>query len=952
MAGVHPSDEEVAGRGENEDRPSCAPMAAGNNGRVALSSEPDVDTPEPNTAERGPDDDREISGRPREGASSSGTVPRRRRRREIGGGSDGTEGSQAVPAWMLTAVVAGSVLAIGTVHLPVLAVVAAISFAAAVIALRRQAEARGGILVPLPAIVLAALAAYTLLQAIPLPMKVLAAIAPSNADVWQRCLLPFGESGPPWAPISLDPGATLVEVLKWSTYAAVFVVASAVGGKHGAGRGVAIVFGAALAAALVTLGHGLLGITKVYGLYQPTFQTLAWHVGPLLNPNNLAGYLNLGALCGIGLLLSHRPALPRWLVGPGVALIVGIEVTSASRAGVAALPAAVIALALISRARKRDRREGDPRSAWLGVAAMLGGAIFAILGGNQQAWRELADKNLSKLEMILWAKPLVHDHPIFGVGRGAFETAFPVYRSVRGYNLYTHLENFAGQWVAEWGLPVGLGAIVLFAWAFAPRRMGVGRSELAAAAWVGVVALILQNLVDLALEVPAVCIGAVTVLGALWGDTRYHGTGRGVAVTGPVRAAALSYGVGAVGAAAIAVAIAFGWHDVASDRAAVRAALDAAKPLRPEQAAPIRAAIHKAMLAHPAEPYFPLVGGLLAHRLRDQSAIPWIQRTLERGQVNGHAHLLLAEVLASRGAVKQALLELRLTIENDALLLTQAASMATRRARTFEELLTAVPEGKEGATVLAEMGRLLSAPPGNPELRAQCDREAIHRDPTLLDPHAREAEARLQALIAMGPQAAPNPRPGGPAGLCDDRAHCTREILDHADAIERAHPDASLPLELRARVLMVEGKPDQAVKLLEKGCDQVTDRARCVRVRVQAAAAVKAPAMLEAAGKELLGATCISPQSCADSADWLASIRLARNEQGAALALLARAAREDPTNEQRWLRVADLASKSGAHVQAADALDKVSKHRGGADPALKARIEQERAQALGGLLPR
>src|SRR5262249_31967167 len=159
---------------------------------------------------------------------------------------------------------------------------------------------REGLVLPLPTLVFAALAWFTLMQTIPMPMRWLQAIAPANADVWERCLLPLGEAAPRWAPISLDPGASLVEVLKWTTYAAAFATASAVAARHGAAWGVLAVFGAAVAAAFTTLGHGLIGATKVYGLYQPTFPALAWHVGPLLNPNNLAGYLNLGALSGLG----------------------------------------------------------------------------------------------------------------------------------------------------------------------------------------------------------------------------------------------------------------------------------------------------------------------------------------------------------------------------------------------------------------------------------------------------------------------------------------------------------------------------------------------------------------------------------------------------------------------------------------------------------------------------
>ena len=50
-------------------------------------------------------------------------------------------------------------------------------------------------------------------------------------------------------------------------------------------------------------------------------------------------------------------------------------------------------------------------------------------------------------------------------------------------------------------------AFAAFAWAFAPGRLGVRRSAAAAGGWVGVVILLLQNMFDLALEVPAVCIG-------------------------------------------------------------------------------------------------------------------------------------------------------------------------------------------------------------------------------------------------------------------------------------------------------------------------------------------------------------------------------------------------------------------------------------------------------------
>src|SRR5262245_17621632 len=160
---------------------------------------------------------------------------------------------------------------------------------------------------------------------VPLPAGLLKAVAPATADVWERCLLPFGEHGPRWASLSLDPGATAVEALKWATYGAVFVTATVVASRHGAAWGLLAVFAPSVAAALATLGHGLADSIRVWGLGQPEFTPVAWHVGPLLNPNTLAGYLNLGAIIGLGLMLGDRPHLPRWVLGLGVMLVVGIE---------------------------------------------------------------------------------------------------------------------------------------------------------------------------------------------------------------------------------------------------------------------------------------------------------------------------------------------------------------------------------------------------------------------------------------------------------------------------------------------------------------------------------------------------------------------------------------------------------------------------------------------------
>jgi lipopolysaccharide biosynthesis regulator YciM len=899
------------------------------------------------------------------GLSSSISAPRERIGRRYGGASRQAKGpdddngdgrstaSTRVLRLLLALTVSGSVLAIGSVHLPVLLVVAAAAVASAALAFYVQAEARRRLPFSLPVVTLLALSGYSLLQAMPLPIGALEVVAPLNADIWSRALLSLGEPGPRWASISLDPGASVIEGLKWLVYAAVFAAASVVGARRGAAWGTTVVFASATLAALTTIGHGLLGVRKVYGLYEPTFSVSPWHVGPLLNPNNLAGYLNLGAICGMGLMLMRRPVVPPWLSGLGVATIIAIELTSGSRAGVVALLLGVVAMAILSREKRERSGAGQLASKRLVLllgAAVGGGAILAALGGTGDTWAELYDQNIQKVEMLRWATPMVRDYAWLGVGRGSFESVFPSYKVTPGNVVYTHAENFPMQWASEWGVPVALAAMIAFAIALSPRNIGVRRSAVAASAWVGLAVLLLQNLFDLGLEIPALCIAACTSVGSVWGDARRRLLPRAAVAEGDARPSGVldrlairrstiaAGGVTIASALVMILAARFGWRDLNDDRSALRGAYASADLRRPEARPPLRSELRAAMLRRPAEPYFPLLGALLAWRAQDQDPLPWLQRTLERDPINGRAHLLLADVLNERGAKAQALMELRLAAENDSTLVAPAAQTALRFTNRFEDLLRAVPPGKAGAATLDELAVRLAAQ-GSTEARSLCDKEAIARDPARVGPRMREARALIHAL-----------EPASPASsLCPDRAACERAIEEHAKALAAADPRSSLASQVRARRLMAEGRAEDAERLLAGECAKASDRAPCARLRVEAASSLKSIDRMTAAVRDYLSTECSRAQACADAATWAGNLRSMRGEWGAAMTLYARAARDDP-GEHRWLALADAASQAGAHAQAVEALEKVAQKRGGADPALRRRIDDERARAAGALI--
>jgi hypothetical protein len=825
---------------------------------------------------------------------------------------------------LLALAVVGAMLAIGAVHLPALALVALVAAVAAAPFVVQAIESDERL--PAPSLGCFALAAYSLVQAAPLPIGLVARLSPESADVWSRALEPMGEPVRQ-ASLSLEPSASARQALVWATYGLIFIAATGVARKRSAAWGLALVLVSASVAAFVTLLHGLAGATRVFGLYEPSFPVLSWHMGPLLNPNNLAGYLDLGVLSGLGLLIASRPILPRWLSGLLIAMCVGVVVITGSRGGALALALGVLLFGALAFRRARANR-----LVLLAIvlSVFVAGGLLAVLGATGGTWAELLDANVDKLRMPAWVLPMVRQYPIFGVGRGAFEAVFAAYHSTSGNIVYTHAENLPAQWVSEWGAVGGL-ALVGLAFALRPSPLGVPRSSSALAGWVALVALLLHNLLDLGLEIPGVGVAFAALFGALWSEKRRRRRKsqepppasrlariRGTAVAIPVALVAIVLGV------------AFGGHELARDRNELQlhARAVAANQLT---AVAFRAELRTSLLRHPADPYFPLVGALVAFQSKTENPLPWLQRSLERGRVNPRAHLLLAEVLAGRGARPQALFELRMAIEGDQDVVDPAMRLAARWARDFDELSRAIPDGKAGARALDYAAGHLERD-RDAKLRAQCDAEAIARDPSRPDPHVREAESILHALEAK-------------TDRCPDRAACEKDLDAHLELVDALLPDRSIGAELRARRLVLRGSTNEAYELLAKRCAEVVDRARCLVVRARVAAQIKDAAPLAATVKELRASACSTSQECAATMELVGDLFRDRAEVASSMGAYSRACEEEPT-DARLMKLADAATRSGAHSRAADVLEKIAAHKPG-DAELARRIREERSLANG-----
>jgi hypothetical protein len=858
----------------------------------------------------------------------------------------------------LGVVVIGSALAVGTVHYETLLCVSGFAIASTVALLLL---ARGHVSkLPAPAILLIGLAAWSAFQAMALPLGALSKVDPQSAEIWARVLRPFGESPPNQGSISLDPGASLVEALKWFVYALIFIIAHLVSSRQSRIAAFAIPFISAVTVAMVALSHGLVGATSLFGIYTPELAVPRWGVPPILNPNNLSGYLNLGAFCGLGILLARRnsddppPVLRRGLVVAGLAVVVAVSVLAASRAGVLGLGLGVIFFAALvwvagsddrERAEVRGESSGAARAFMPPLVAVSGGIVLAVVGASTATWAELWDSNAEKLRIAAWSIPLIKDFPLFGVGRGAFSTIFPAYRPASGNTLYVYPENFIVQWISEWGIPVAMATILLLIWLFRPTRNDERRANsLRIGAWVGLGVLLLQNLVDLALEVPAVAILSSAVLGSLYAGGPEADRRPEVEESSParrkqrrtfrvrMRRRALAYAVLAGGAVLFTLAAAFGRHQVEDERTEIQRDYNRLHVDDPTAVAMFRGHLHAAMLRHPGEPYFPLMGAIVEHRVKGGSPMPWIAAALERDPMNGRAHIVLSEILATRGAIKQALMELRLAVECEPNLLWVVGQNATRLARDVESLERAVPDGTKGAPVLAALAAFAQGDNMH-EVRMSLLEHALARDPNSVDALSARAREVLSVVAA-------NRTP------CEssERLACLSQVRQDADTIHAIAPTSCQPLILRALALDLEEKADEGEAALATGCSACRELEACCVERVRLAAKKKAPESLSAAVRAYLAVGCSRESPCVHPQIFVADLFAGRGDWTSAAEHYRMAAVASDKAED-WLKAASAASRAGNPVLAGQALSKAQR-RGGGDPNLEMQVQQQRKELM------
>lgn len=842
-------------------------------------------------------------------------------------GVDGRRRLIAASFVLLGLALALGALGLGALHLPVLVAVGIASASACALAWWGARPAAPRSCATWVTLVGLGLVVWTALSLIPLPVAWLEAISPSARAIWSTSLGPLGP-GPDHAPLTLDPVATRVEVLRGAVYVAAFLAALRLSRrKDGVFVLTSIVSVVAVVVAVAALVHPAVGAERVFGFYRPKSNIDARHIAPILNPNSLAAYVNIGACLALGLAVSPRPRIPRAIPFAVFLVLASTQLWIASRGGVVALFAGVAIVLIMSRLG-RSHAIRQRAAALVFGATVAAGVAMIVLGSAADAWQELAGTDTTKLSIYPAAWKMIRAFAWTGAGRGAFESVFPAFRTGTGYLVFTHPENVVLQWASEWGLVPAALAIGALVWALRPS-IALARGQALVGPWAALTAFALHNLVDFSTEVPGVMVAVSALAGLVCGGTTSGGRRPKLAVWAerPTLVAAGSALLVSIG---IVLAIPQAGLDLAADRARVKESLMA------EQSAPGErdAVLREALTRHPAEPYFPYMAAFADQRAGDFRFIAWAGRALERSPVHGPTHLVLARGL-SRRSPAQARLEYRLAITEMPEQRGPFLAEAVRLVSGYRSARDLVPEDR-GSAIFVLDALVRHVAPALPATAYRLDGDLLERDP-----RHREALARRATLIVedvlMGP-AAP---------WCHGkRTHCVERALSAVQAAEDAAPSVCEPHALRARVRAASGDVDAALRGLEQAIERVDNRAECLGVYVSIAESHHDVRALARGVDWLVRLGCATDDECVTNLHLAASIEERRGNARRALAFYQRAYTRYPDDERSLAKAAEVSMQIGLYAQAFEAYKKLSElHPENADYAKRRDGALERARA-------
>lgn len=776
---------------------------------------------------------------------------------------------------------------------------------------------------PLVSTLLLCLALWTVISVIPLPLAFIDHASPAAAILWRNTFTHF-QPNTGWATLSIDPVASWHEAAKWSCYTLAAAHAARRARSNGSCREAAtLVSAACLMVCLVTWAHYFVGAKTVFGFYHPKALSADSPIGPLLNPNNLAGVANLGTFCALGRLKGRDSLIPKPLIA--ISILVGISTVflSGSRGGLASLAVGGLIAAYLWSPAESATWSKTQRSLAAGAIGIVLSAVIWVRLKPQFAGKLLAD-DLAKLSGLADIAPAAKDYWAFGIGRGAFETLSEQYWS-EGYNVVAQkVENLPLSWMVEWGLPVSLLAFAGVFYCMRPGRLA-WLSPSARMVWTALVVVALQNLVDLGLELSALGVCVSYLLGALGGShssskaaeqklgqrRRLHRTRRTTllyATTGLTCLFGISIGY-------------MKGPDVMTLRENYFRELS---EMTPEKYDAFSNSLAQELLRRPAEPYFPMLGAQAA-LVSGRDGLTWSSRALERAPHNGRVHYLTALALRQKNKTIQALFELKLAITYAPRLTESAMNQAFEWTDSPGLLERIVPDGVAGADVLRRLaGRL---PQTQRETRYRFLDRALVRAPQDRATTTQIANNLIEELRAEDK-------------LDQEKLKRLRNL---AEELSFRHSLSCDGPRIMMNVDNLLGLSATKIAKRSDDCEACSESAQCYRTALQILGDTADKPTIEKLEELYLGRACQSSRSCERAESWIAERSAARGSAHRAYRFYVRAARR-ANSGPLWRAAGKSAISASRFDDATRALD-YCETLGGDVTSLRSRLEEQKLKA-------
>ena len=411
---------------------------------------------------------------------------------------------------LLGLAVAGAPLTCGAVHRPLVFVMlglcAALALPTAALAYRSQAELRPLVAMALPILFLLIAG----LQSIPIPWGLRVRIDPAGSELLTLARLHGAQ------PLSLDPPETYLEFAKAAAAVCVGLAALVLSaGRRFRFVSVGLVASGGLAALAVGLGHRAVSEDKIYGMFA---SGRGLPIGPFINPNHLAEFLELAAFAALAFAFSRssRDGQRIWKIA--AAVLAAGAMSTLSRGSVLALGTGALTWFLL--APKSD--EGEPFHRTRFAAAMIGlvvvGGLALGFGAEGLLDRFTRSGATGEPRFSVWwdALKMVGAHPA-GIGLGAFGRVYPVYRGFPSTVSFQFPENQPLGILIEAGIPGALLMLVGIVLVVRHFAKNARRDRVEASLVAALVAVLAHNLTDFGLETLGVLLPFCAILGTLFG---------------------------------------------------------------------------------------------------------------------------------------------------------------------------------------------------------------------------------------------------------------------------------------------------------------------------------------------------------------------------------------------------------------------------------------------------